>query len=263
MPASPESFRLAQQHRDDQLANSEGYKAEFATLWAFWSVVQSPAQRRSWLAANVNLIKRYRARAQAIARRYYQRARVLDAGAVLPELPQVEPASDAELVRNLLDRSAGVYKRARLVGLDEFEAAERARAAAEAAGERLVLNGGRDAIEQIGNADRDAIGWMRVSDGDPCSFCSLIVSRGAVYESRATAGGNANSRFVGAGMFKFHDSCGCTVAPVFTRNEFMSAEAKNLRDIYDEATVGKSGAEARNEFRRALEGRTDGPRRAS
>lgn len=256
MPASPESYRLAQQQRDDQLRNAESYKAEFAALWALWKVSQTPAQRRAWLTANVNLIKRYRSRAQAIALRYYQRARGMDAGSALPELPQIKQASDADLLKNLIDRSTGVYKRARLVGLDELQAEERARQAAEASGSRLVLKGGRDAIEQVEKSDRDAIGWMRVSDGDPCpEFCAVMVSRGAVYRSRKTAGESANDRFVGAGMFKFHDNCGCTVAPVFTRSEFMSAEAERLRDLWDEHTAGLSGAEARNEFRRVLEGR--------
>lgn len=256
MPASSESYRLAQAQRDDQLRNAESYKAEFAALWVLWKAAQSPAQRRAWLAANVNLIKRYRARAQAIALRYYQRARAMDSGTSLPELPPINQASDADLVKNLLDRSAGVYKKARLTGLDELQAEERARKATEASGARLVLNGGRDAIEQTEKSDRDAIGWMRVSDGDPCpEFCAVMVSRGAVYRSRKTAGESANDRFVGAGMFKFHDNCGCTVAPVFTRSEFMSAEAERLRNIWDETTAGKSGADARNEFRRALEGR--------
>lgn len=255
MPATPESYRLAQQHREDQLRNSESYKAEFAALWALWRSAQTPQQRRSWLTANVNLIKRYRQRAQAIATRYYQRARGMDATGPLPETPTIKQASDETLVKNLIDRSAGEYKRARLIGLDEFEAEERARKATEASGERLVLNGGRDALEQTGKSDRDAIGWMRVSDGDPCAFCALMVSRGAVYRTKRTAGESANDQFVGAGMFKFHDLCGCTVAPVFTRDEFMSDEAKRLRDIYKEHAAHLNGADARNEFRRALEGR--------
>lgn len=257
MPASSESYRLAQAQRDEQRRNSESYKAEFAALWVLWKAAQTPAQRRAWLSANVNLIKRYRARSQAIALRYYQRARGMDAGASLPELPPIHQASDETLVKNLLDRSAGVYKKARLSGLDELEAEERARAATEASGTRLVLNGGRKAVNETGKSDRDAIGWMRVSDGNPCpEFCAVMVSRGAVYRSRKTAGENANDRFVGAGMFKFHDNCGCTVAPVFTRSEFMSPEASRLRKLWDETTAGLSGADARNEFRRVLEGRT-------
>jgi hypothetical protein len=262
MPATPESFRLAQQHRDDQLRNSGSYKDEFAALWVLWRAAQTPQQRRAWLSANVNLIKRYRQRAQAIALRYYQRARSMDAAGPLPEMPPIEQAPDSELVKNLIDRSAGEYKRARLAGLDALQAEERARKATEASGERLVLKGGREAVEQAGKSDTEALGWMRVSDGDPCpEFCAVMISRGAVYRTRSTAGESANDRFVGAGMFKFHDHCGCTVAPVFTRNEFMSAEAAKLRDIWNDVAAGLNGADARNEFRRVLEGRTDGPRR--
>ncbi|WP_235738989.1 VG15 protein [Nocardioides alcanivorans] len=74
--------------------------------------------------------------------------------------------------------------------------------------------------------DRAAAGWQRVTDGNACTFCSMLAGRGSVY-SEATAD------------FASHDECGCsaTVAwrgqpvPVkpFTPSAKTSTEADRAR----------------------------------
>src|SRR5690606_30594435 len=44
---------------------------------------------------------------------------------------------------------------------------------------RLVLQGGRDTITETIKRDRQALGFARVTDGDPCYFCAMLASRGA------------------------------------------------------------------------------------
>lgn len=50
--------------------------------------------------------------------------------------------------------------------------------------------------------DPAARGWKRVGDGSSCSFCSMLLGRGAVY-TEATAD------------FSSHDHCGCSAAPAW------------------------------------------------
>lgn len=57
--------------------------------------------------------------------------------------------------------------------------------------------------------DPRAIGWRRVSDGDPCAFCAMLVSRGPAY----TSGRKALLR--ASDGHKYHPHCGCTIEPVY------------------------------------------------
>jgi hypothetical protein len=95
---------------------------------------------------------------------------------------------------------------------------------------RLVLEGGRQVIHDAVMGDEHAIGWARITDPDPCAFCAMLASRGAVYHTRMTAGGKANKRFVGDGMFKFHNNDACLAKPIFDPDD----EALKVADeLYD------------------------------
>ncbi|QSY58710.1 EndoU domain-containing protein [Bifidobacterium imperatoris] len=72
-----------------------------------------------------------------------------------------------------------------------------------------VLTGGRTTIEHWAKKDTRAIGWRRVSDGDPCAFCAMLVTRGPVYTSAEKAGLSAKTGK------KYHPHCGCTVEVVY------------------------------------------------
>lgn len=53
---------------------------------------------------------------------------------------------------------------------------------------------------------RVPLGWARrLTGAENCAFCVMLASRGAVYRSRATAGG----------MRKWHDGCDCEIVPVY------------------------------------------------
>lgn len=72
-----------------------------------------------------------------------------------------------------------------------------------------VLTGGRMTIQEWARRDARAIGWRRVSDGNPCAFCAMLVSRGPVYTSEEHALTRQSD-----GQ-KFHPHCGCTVEVVY------------------------------------------------
>ena len=52
----------------------------------------------------------------------------------------------------------------------------------------------------IGSADAAGSAWRRVADTNPCAFCAMLVTRGPVYHTRATA----------LGARRYHNHCGCT-----------------------------------------------------
>lgn len=87
---------------------------------------------------------------------------------------------------------------------------------------RLVEAGPRATIAQNTAKDHLAKGWMRRSQGVPCSFCAMLISRGPVYRSRATA------------RFRAHDFCNCRAYPYFQGTGWTS-QSTEYRDMWDEA----------------------------
>lgn len=66
--------------------------------------------------------------------------------------------------------------------------------------QRRIANAARHTVTTSAVEDPGARGWYRVGDGNSCEFCSLLLSRGAVY-TEATAD------------FAAHDHCGCSASP--------------------------------------------------
>jgi hypothetical protein len=68
---------------------------------------------------------------------------------------------------------------------------------------KQVLAGGRMTIIGSARVDSAALGWARVTSGDPCVFCRSLAARGPVYKSEKSAD------------FHPHDHCGCTPEIVY------------------------------------------------
>lgn len=121
---------------------------------------------------------------------------------------------------------------------------------ASGAATRHVLTGGRQSLLTLLGDDAQALGWARVTDGDPCAFCALLASRGPVYKTRQSA------------AFEAHDSCACTPEPVYSRDAPWPGHAADYRRLYRQSTRGTSGKDAINAFRRAYEQRQRDARRS-
>ncbi|MBT1171281.1 toxin glutamine deamidase domain-containing protein [Bifidobacterium sp. SO4] len=89
-----------------------------------------------------------------------------------------------------------------------------------------VLTGGRTTIERWAKRDTRAIGWRRVSDGNPCAFCAMLVTRGPVYTSAEKAGLSAKTGK------KYHPNCGCTVEVVYGDWKPTDREKRWIDDYY-------------------------------
>ena len=119
--------------------------------------------------------------------------------------------------------------------------------------DRFAKGGGRETV--MASAEASGRSWRRVSDGNPCSFCAMLVSRGDAYTSedaaltvvgrgtevrsgKARRGGQAKGRRPrgsrGLGE-KYHDHCGCTAVEVIG-TWTPTAEEQRYQDAYWAAT---------------------------
>jgi hypothetical protein len=153
-------------------------------------------------AAKVQAVKKVASARTPAAQQAVSRA-IADIYRRQRELARGETAVPAE--ERALDRSI-------------LELMETAGAAAAAASVRHVQNAGRQMVEDYVQSDRVATGFVRITRDDPCFFCSMLASRGPIYKGQSFD--RSDPRFTGPGEAKVHDSCGCTLRPVYTTSPF-------------------------------------------
>lgn len=123
--------------------------------------------------------------------------------------------------------------------------------------QRLIANAGRDTIRTNVMQDRIRVGYGRIPKPGCCSFCSMLASRGAVYNSASSAGavagrgmelGSTDGRRGGQARGiqargnqslgdRFHDNCKCVVAPVFVGDSYYTDVRQQHEAIYRENVV--------------------------
>lgn len=108
---------------------------------------------------------------------------------------------------------------------------------------RLVLQAGRDTIET--NVRRTKLVYARIPSGrEPCAFCLVLASRGAVYGSREAAGGD-----------KYHTKCRCVPTPVRSEDDLPRGyDLARFREVY-EANAGGSLTDVTASIREATHAR--------
>ena len=118
---------------------------------------------------------------------------------------------------------------------------------------RHVMNGGRDELQNAVQADELALGYVRVTDADPCYFCAMLASRGPVYGDDSFD--ESDPRFIGEGSHKVHDHCGCSVEPVFSREAQWPGRAREFEDMWLDLSNDLHRAPTLKDWRRRFEGR--------
>lgn len=183
-----------------------------------------------------------------------------DAWAELEQLTRTTPNDLGEdrLEANLNATGIVSYQKALRAGQTPDQAVDTMAVNMAGSATTLALEGGREVIHDAATGDEDALGWIRVTDADPCSWCAMLASRaaapqGAFYRSEGTAGRDKNDKFTGDGQFKWHDHCGCTAVPVFHDDDPHLQRAEDLYDQWLDATQGHSGKKAVNAWRRYWE----------
>lgn len=190
------------------------------------------------MPAQLAAFQRFYGESQALTESYlaeYREAEIGDAGGpvVAPRFP-VSEMRDAALL-------AGPVRVKMLVGRGEAPGSAHAKAFTKFSGiaRRQVLSGGRMMIDATTKADTRAIGWRRVSDGNPCSFCAMLCSRGPVYASKERA------ETVGGSGLQYHGHCGCTAEILY--GEWVPNEAE--RGFIEDYKKAAAQAEAEGQQR--------------
>jgi hypothetical protein len=196
--------QLAEQHRQAQLQVRTHALRDFLLLWPLWSGDDQSFARL--VRAAKPLVTVYRNASSGLASTYYTAARDAEqvGGGFTPHISS--PLPDEQLVRSLYATGQGTTRDALGAGQNAGQARKIALTRVSGAVTRHVLNGGRETIIDSVHGDAKALGWARITDGDPCYFCLVLASRGAVYKSEVTA------------SFEAHDHCGCAAMPVWKKD---------------------------------------------
>jgi hypothetical protein len=238
------SFATADAQRRAQAQTSAAVAGTVATV--FGSVLDpyrldATAPRFLEVASAAIVAGRRVAAAEAID--FYRTGRLM-AGVTEPfEVATSVVPDPARLRTSLLVTGPIAVKQSVARGESMDTALRKAQRRVSGAAYRLTANGGRETIQRTIQRDRAAMGWARVSDGNPCSFCAMLVSRGAVFRD--------SSGLISERDELYHDGCGCSLQPVYTPDDPVSALTVESQRVWAEATEGLYGREAMNAFRRA------------
>jgi hypothetical protein len=134
------------------------------------------------------------------------------------------------------------------------EALESSGMAAAGAAIRHTGNAGREQIKGRVAIDPKATGYARVTRANPCYFCAMLASRGAVYTRDAFD--ESDARFEGPGTAKVHDNCQCAMRPMFTRSESEWPEFnQKMHELWESGEMD-GGVSVAIAWRRLYEGRS-------
>lgn len=249
MALTAEGRALTEGHRRAQLALSAQAAAASSGLWQGLDADDLDASMPLWLARNMQVLRRYNRTSVSTAGVYvqaYRRAELGDDFADVGDI--VRPAfATAQMSQalvlagpvrvKLLTQGGMSATKAHSEGLRKFTGIMR----------RQVLSGGRMLIDQTTAADSQAVGWRRVSDGDPCTFCAMLCARGPVYRSASRAGTDGGGLLDNKSGLRFHGHCGCTAEIVYGTWEPSEQEQGFVDDYQKAAQEANDAGFARTE----------------
>lgn len=187
-----------------------------------------------WLASNTALTSRYFQQSSNTTGEYIDRYRAAEAAGNAG--PVLLPTFDAALTAQIL-LVAGPVRVKNFIsgGMSGSSALAAAKSGYAGMLRRQVMMGGRETVDLTASQDEQAIGWRRVSDGDPCAFCAMLCSRGPVYRSQASTQGSVlrDSRGGGQGLH-YHAHCGCHAEIVYGSWE-PNEQERGYIDAYQKA----------------------------
>ncbi len=204
----------------------------------------------------VRLIEQERRRSEAQSLAFYDRVRTAEGVTDIYEQVGAGSLDPRRLVTNLRIVGPGEAGKAMSLGRADVLQTTSTKVAGEVS--RNVLNGGRFSTLNTASADKKVIGWVRVTDGNPCAFCAMLASRGVSYrpfksKKSALGQGGKKSVFVRKDKngrtvndFRAHQHCACTAKPVYSKDDPLPGRTAEFQEIWD-----RTGD--LNSFRRELE----------
>jgi len=207
-------------------------------MLAIWPMFHGDVESfNGWVRAAGLVIERDRKVATGLAIAYLKAHRAASGITGTAPIVTADPIPPTQVVASLAATTFPHVRRAATVE----QGLRTAFVTSSGAASRLAINGGRDTIVATIKADRHSVGWFRTTSGNPCAFCAMIASRGAVYKSEATA------------EFRPHDHCHCEPEPVYEgQSTLPKGPAAGWARLDQENATGH-GKELLNSFRRAYE----------
>ena len=237
MSSTTEGRRLTEAHRLRQLQLRAITARDVQLLWRTLDLEDFA---RGWASIEPALVTSIQARHQlsaGLSGRYFTEFHAAEGAQGAPSVRLAEtPAADV-LVPNLRLLGPGTVERTGSLST--------AFSQVESEVSRQVLAGGRSTMVESIGATRYCLGYARVSDGSPCAFCAMLISRGAGYGPAAA-------------HFEAHRRCGCTAEPVYRMDQPLPNQAQHDRfsELWNSIPRGLSPSEARAEFRRRYDALT-------
>jgi hypothetical protein len=190
---------LTVMHRRQQLALRKATIAQMAKLWPALDWADLDRTYPGFAAEVAALVSKNRKTSSGLAAAYLRAFRVASglSGDVRIIVPQMAPEQFTTSLR-VTSLVAAKKSAARLVPADVAMSNALTQSSGEMA--RLVLNGGRETVNETIRNDGEARGWRRVLGTGGCDFCVKLAGR--VYPTD-----NAG--------FDAHGNCGCTSEPVY------------------------------------------------
>ena len=227
MALTSEGRALTEVHRRAQVAIAARAARVSRALWDRLDVADLDRSQRLWLPAQTALLRTSYSESQEMAERYIADYRKAEATG--PTGPVLTPEFSAAATATTM-RVHGPVRIKALIGSGVSPSGAHSQAFNKFSGmvRRQTLMGGRMAIDATTGADRSAIGWRRVTDGNPCTFCAMLASRGPVYSSKERADQ------VGGSGLRYHSHCGCTAEIVY--GDWVPSDREQLYiDEYEKA----------------------------
>lgn len=255
MAATVAGETLTEQHRLAQLRLRAQFLREFVPLWGLLDISHLDDTTLGWINAVLDAIGRWRAESAQRALTYYTAFRRAETTEhTFDHAPHVgiDVPNRQQIRTSLLVTGPIGYKSRIAKGFTPSAARRMAFTAVAGAASRHVMDGGRRQLVNTANADEMAVGFSRVTDGDPCAFCAMLASRGPTYITRASASRTTERSERGPGE-KYHDHCGCSVEPSFDRQADWPQRNRAFSQLWADTTAGLSGKKAINAFRNAYD----------
>ena len=226
MALTREGAVLTDRHRRSQVRIAITADSQARRLWdSSLNLADLDASQPVWKQTMLNLLETWYHISQQEALLYLPRFRQaeLEVGS---GIRVSVPRFDRDAVGGQLDWMGSTNVKWHMsMGQTQQDAYEAARRLFLDAFHEAVLAGGRGTVQEWARKDPRAIGYRRVADGNPCTFCAMLVGRGPVYTSERKA---LSQRGGGA----YHPHCGCTVEVVYGDWRPNGQERRFVDDYY-------------------------------
>lgn len=200
MALTAEGKALTEAHRVGQIAIGARAETTARLLWPMLDPEQLDRYEPAWMAATLSALRPHHEESARLASAYIEEYRRAEGASAAPL--GVAAWNQAYMRDNLHLAGPVRVKLLTKGGMTGTAAASAALTKFGGIARRGVMQGGRMMVHETAKRDGNVVGWRRVTDGDPCTFCAMLATRGPVYSKDTVLTD-------GEGL-SYHGHCGCT-----------------------------------------------------